>query len=465
LPRPDQSRQSIELLDRRPDIALARDANLSRFADYFGFRYDLLTGDDRYTIEHAGDGFCGRVEAIRITENGRFGNIFYQILHAIMLGRQLGCHTILVFPFAGCPKASEIQVEELRVVFRPDCCHIEPRSPTLVGHFFHSFPFESALRAVSAAFVWETVQRYMKPLFVEACAIAGSVGSRTLVMSFRSGDIFRGETASPWYVQPPASYYMQALQFARTELGVIDVRLVFEDRGNPTIAVVESNLHAQGVPFAIQSGSFFEDFACLVGATHLVAPYSTFGEVAAILSDRIETYFGFRNLESHQHIHRRPEPLLLGVLQTKGIRAVLIDDVAGGYIAPRSWNRSGAQLRLMCDYPMKNLRITEGRDVELLETAEVTTGLRDQMIESQHEAARGRHRLIASRQETDAIRDRLLWAEGELDRIGAILREFQREARQVQERMERSVSWRITAPLRWAGSVFRRMRGHPKEQD
>jgi hypothetical protein len=197
----------------------------------------------------------------------------------------------------------------------------------------------------------------------------------------------------------------------------------------------------------------------------LVAPYSTFGEVAAILSDRIETYFGFRNLESHQHIHRRPEPLLLGVLQTKGIRAVLIDDVAGGYIAPRSWNRSGAQLRLMCDYPMKNLRITEGRDVELLETAEVTTGLRDQMIESQHEAARGRHRLIASRQETDAIRDRLLWAEGELDRIGAILREFQREARQVQERMERSVSWRITAPLRWAGSVFRRMRGHPKEQD
>jgi len=119
----------------------AEPSDLDRFAEYYGFRHDLLAGADPYAIVHAQPGFSGRVEAIRITENGRFGNIVYQLLHAIILARQLGCRTILAFPFAGGPDQPAIAVEELRIVFRPDLVAQAPPVPTLVGHFFNSFAF------------------------------------------------------------------------------------------------------------------------------------------------------------------------------------------------------------------------------------------------------------------------------------------------------------------------------------
>jgi len=349
-------------------MKVAPDTNLTRFARYFGFRYDLLAGHDPYFIEHADRDFSGRIQAIRITENGRFGNIFYQILHAVILARQMGAGTILVFPFPGCPEAADVRVEELRIVFRPEACPIAPKVPTLVGHFFNSFAFESALRALPPAFVWDTIQRYMKPLFRDVLAAIPPVGSRTLVMSFRAGDIFAGDTINPWYVQPPTAYFMRAVAFARAELGVRDVRLVFEDRSNPTVAAVEARLAEQGIPHTVQSASFLEDLRCLAGASHLVAPCSTFCEVAAMLSDRIETYFAFRTFESHQHIHARREPLLLGVLRQKGVRAVLIDDLAGAYIPPRAWDRSALQLSLLRDYPEEALYILEGREADLIES-------------------------------------------------------------------------------------------------
>jgi hypothetical protein len=471
------------------------DTNLTRFAGYFGFRYDLLAGADPYAIEHADGDFSGRVEAIRITENGRFGNIFYQILHAVMLARQMGAGTIVAFPFPGCPEAAEIRVEELRIVFRPEACPITPpimpKVPTLVGHFFNSFPFESALRAQPPAFVWDTIQRYMKPLFQDALGDISPVSSSTLVMSFRAGDIFSGDIVSPWYVQPPTSYFMRAVAFARAELGVRDVRLVFEDRGNPTIAAVEARLAAQGIPYAVQSASFLEDLRCLAGASHLVAPYSTFCEVAAMLSDRIETYFGFRSFESHQHIHARREPLLLGVLRQKGVRAVLIDDAAGAYIPPRTWDRSALQLSLMRDYPEENLRVLEGGEADLIEAAEGAPDWRDRKLENHYEALHVRQRLIGVRHEMDALecrltasrgdvtslRERLTSSESERARLATLLRETQRDADRARERadqaqlrfehmdriMHQSMSWRVTAPLRWVMRTLRRILGRAEE--
>jgi hypothetical protein len=467
------------------------DTNLTRFAGYFGFRHDLLAGADPYAIEHADGDFSGRIQAIRITENGRFGNIFYQILHAVMLARQMGAGTIVVFPFPGCPEAAEVRVEELRIVFRPDASPIAPKVPTLVGHFFNSFAFESALRAQPPAAVWDTIQRYMKPLFRDVLDSVAPVGSHTLVMSFRAGDIFSGDTVSPWYVQPPTAYFMRAVAFARAELGVRDVRLVFEDRGNPTIAAVEARLAEQGIPYAVQSASFLEDLRCLAGASHLVAPYSTFCEVAAMLSDRIETYFAFRNFESHQHIHARREPLFLGVLRQKGVRAVLIDDAAGAYIPPRAWDRSALQLSLMLDYPEEDLRVLEGWEADLIEAAENTAESRDRKLESRYEALHVRQRLIAARHEIDALHSRLDASLGEVmslgkrlasseeerARLAILLRESQLDADKARaladqaqlrfEHMDRimhqSMSWRVTAPLRWCMRALRRILGRPED--
>jgi hypothetical protein len=140
-----------------------------------------------------------------------------------------------------------------------------------------------------------------------------------------------------------------------------------------------------------------EDFARLAGARHLVAPYSTFAEAAAMLSTELESYFGFRNFESHRQFHLRQGPLLLGVLRRKTVRAILIDDAAGLYTKPRSWARSQAQLDLLSGYPVENLCVLEGEDAEAREMAEPADALRRQLLECRREAQRLRALLIAAR--------------------------------------------------------------------
>lgn len=420
---------------RVPLMEHAAPSDLGRFADLFGFRHDLLAGADPYAIAHARPGFSGRVEAIRITENGRFGNIFYQLLHAIILARQLGCRTILAFPFAGGPDAPAIAVEELRIVFRPDLVAATPPVPTLVGHFFNSFAFESALRSLPPEFVRDTIQRYLKPLFRDTLRGVQPGDRRSLVMSFRGGDVFQAERPSPWYVQPPASYYMKAFEMARAELGVQCVTLVYEDRSNPAVAIVEEQLAAAGVKFSGQSASLVEDLSCLAGARHLVVPTSTLGEAAALLSEHVETYFGFRNFESHEHIHQRPQPLLLGVLRRKGVRAVLIEDAANDYIPARSWDASAAQRAMIADYPMDKLRLLEGEAADRREMQRDAGDLRMQLAESLDEASRIRHLLIATQLRFE-----------HLDR-----------------KVHQSTSWRVTAPLRWSAQLVRRLRGRADE--
>jgi hypothetical protein len=303
-------------------------------------------------------------------------------------------------------------------------------APALVGSFFHAAPFESALCALTPDAAWEIVRLYLRPLFRDVLQTVKPVDAHTLVMSFRSGDIFNAESVHPFYVQPPASYYMKALSFARAQLGVSDVLLVFEDDANPAIGRVRAHLDSEGVSYALQSGSVAEDFACLAGARHLVAPYSTFAEAAAMLSCELESYFGFRNFESHRQIQRRQIPLLLGVLRRNKVRAILIDDVAALYTPPRSWDRSEAQLDLLSNYPIENLCVLEGEDAEARETAESADELRRQLLACRQEAARLRALLIAERREAEARSDRR-------SPVGVSARQ------------------RVMAPLRWMARVLR----------
>lgn len=313
------------------------------------------------------------------------------------MARQLGCHTVFVCRLPVSPAEPAIEVEGLRIVFRVEPGMDLSPAPTLAGYFFETTPFESALSALTDEAVWEIVRLYLRRLFRAVLQTVTPVGAQTLVMSFRSGDVFSAKKVHPFYVQPPASYYMQALSVARAQLGVSEVLLVFEDEANPSISRVRAHLESEGVPYAIQSASMVEDFARLAGARHLVAPYSTFAEAAAMLSTELESYFGFRNFESHRQFHLRQGPLLLGVLRRKTVRAILIDDAAGLYTKPRSWARSQAQLDLLSGYPVENLCVLEGEDAEAREMAEPADALRRQLLECRREAQRLRALLIAAR--------------------------------------------------------------------
>jgi hypothetical protein len=421
-------------------MAVTPDANLARFADHAGFRYDLLLSNG-HRIENAPADFDGRVEAIRLTDYGRFGNVFYQTLHAVALARLLGCHTVFAAPPTIGPPEPALQVEHLRIVFRVEPGMDRIVVPTLTGPCFDAQPFESALWPMPPAYACEIVQRYLTPIFHHIVQRIAPVGDRTLVMNFRAGDIFQDGWVHPLYVQPPASYYLQCLDFARARLDVTDVRLVFEDNGNPAIACVKAHLDSQAFPYAIQSADTVEDLACLAGASHLVSPYSTFAEAAAMLSRDLKTYFAFRNFESHQYRHLRQAPLLLGMLRHKGVQAVLIDDIGGGFTPPKSWQRSPAQLRLIADYPTENLRILEGEEADARERRDAAADAPRQSMAYQQEADRLRDLLLASRQQA-------MLAQLRLD-------EMQRRLTDLDHAFRVSTSWRVTAPLRWLS----RMRG------
>jgi hypothetical protein len=455
-------------------VACLPETNLARFADYAGFRYDLLAreGGNGHWIENAPPGFDGRIEAIRITRYGRFGNVFYQTLHAIALARLLGCHTVFASPLTMAPPEPALQCDGLRIVFRIEPGMDRIAVPTLAGHFFNATPFGSALLGLQPAAAQDIIRTDLTPIFHDILRAVTPVGRRTLVMSFRAGDIFRGDVIHPAYVQPPASYYTLALAFARARLGVTDVALVAEDDGNPAIAVVRAHLDSHAIPYTFRSASLAADLTYLAGASHLVAPYSTFAEAAAVLSPTIETYVAFRNFESHQHLHRRQTPLLLGLLRLKGVRPVLIDDAAGGFIPPWSWDRSSEQLRLIADYPMDNLRILQDDEAEERESAAGAAQSRREVLACQQEVARLRDLLRASRADGDAAQHRARALQQQVEAVEALLDAGRQDAAltradmlRMQSRLEEldrafrtSTSWRFTAPLRALSRAARRIR-------
>jgi hypothetical protein len=411
-------------------------ADLGRFAHHAGFDPGPLAADGEHWIEHGRNGFSGNVEALRITSYGRFGNVVYQTLHAIVLARHLGCSTIFASPLTVSSAGPVLEIEGLRIVLDPPHDEASPAVSRLAGHFFIPGLFGGILTALPPAEAARTVTQFLHPIFNNVMKAVRPLGDRTLAVSFRSGDIFSGEPVHRYYVQPPATFYIRAIEFARAELGIGDVRLVYEDDANPAIGCVQSYLTRQDIPWAVQSADVVSDLACLVGASHLVAPFSTFVEAAAMLSPHIRSYIAFRNFESHQPLWRRNPAFLAGVLRMRDVRRVLIDDAAGGYIPPFSWQRTDAQLRQIVDYAIDNLVLMEGAEADAREIAAPYGGKRDEIDAAWRDVACLRPRLIAEAGAAECARAAARAAYEERDALAGTLAEQTCRAADIDARLD-----------------------------
>jgi len=368
-----------------------QDATLA-FCRRYGFNLNYLHGPDRYTVAGAADDFDGRVNSIAILRNGRFGNIVLQLLHASMLARQLRIEQIYGFTFQGGPNAGTIETPGLRFCFADGRTDAAPK-PTLVGEFFNSYAFQSALSGLHADFVADTISTCLLPLFADRLASAEG-DAQEAVLHFRSGDIFDAPPTSIWYVQPPAAFYVSAFRNLRERGYVRRARLVFEDRRNPAVDAVEAALRAEGVPVALTDGTFDADLSALVGARHIVSSFSTFTEAAALLSPRLVTYSAFRSLESHAHLHEhRPVPLFEAQLRLRSVRMFLFRDTDDSFIAPLDWRNTQEQRHAIVTFNAELLTLTEM-------ASPVMTGERALLANTTDEALNLRNALVAEQART-----------------------------------------------------------------
>ncbi len=327
--------------------------SLACFCRTFGFDHHALRISHDYRLFAASLFRPGHVEVLRIYELGQFGNFVLQILNAALLARRIGARTIQVTPFNGGPKEGSYLLGGLTIEVSR---HPRTTRPTLQGVFWSSDPFAGS-PAVDLDGVEDLIETVLKPLFADALGHVPPGPSDQIVMHLRGGDVFSGPILFPWYVQPPAQFYVLAALQAREAFGVTRAVLVSSDRLNPTIDVVLRELETEGFAVSFQSESFLADVRLIAGARHLAVAYGTFCEAITLLAPNVQSYAAFRLVESqrHQHLHR--ESLQMRVLRGRGVQIVRVADAAHDYIQPLTWDRSSAQLALMCDFPRARLSI------------------------------------------------------------------------------------------------------------
>jgi hypothetical protein len=147
---------------------------------------------------------------------------------------------------------------------------------------------------------------------------------------------------------------VKSVKFALAELRISAVHLVFQDRSNPSIDIVSEYLKSQDIPFTLQSSTVFDDLVTLLSARHIVVGYGTFCEAVGLLSERIQTYIGFRTL-STQPIKFWGQSRVDELLRAKGVRTLVIEDWDHSYIAPGTWCNTPDQIDLIRTYPEAKL--------------------------------------------------------------------------------------------------------------
>lgn len=280
---------------------------------------------------------------LALYECGAFGNCLIQCLLAIGIARNLNLKYIKL------PAVDRSEVIGLSgpltcggLTFIPGSDPLPPDGTFLSGMYF-DLGIQKLAGALGPEETRDIVRSCIRPLFSRLPQDIPAKPDDELLIHIRSGDIFSTWVA-PTYPQPPLAFYQMVIRRLLAEGRISRIKMVFENRLNPVIPVLEAWIVGLGVPLTTQSGSLIDDVAALMNGRYLVFGLGTFGPGVCQLSERVEQVFYFAS-GWPQHFKGIP---------TIG-RVVEVLDVAGDYTKVGEWDNSPERRQLMLDYPAENL--------------------------------------------------------------------------------------------------------------
>ena len=299
---------------------------------------------------------AGRITSVYVPGPfGRFGNNFYQIANAVIVADRLDAPEVQLPPFQLSPACHTVPTGAILLTNRQAD---QAGRATLSGHFYAPFGLEALFADMPTARMVEIVRPIARTYYKELIDKAAAEKRRTIAAHFRGGDIYDVSIpAHPWYVQPPAAFYIFAIAHARRSNAYDEVRLVIEDLSNPAIAEVRRFLEDENIPHAIEQRSLEEDVVSLLSATCIVASSSTLPEATAIMSDHLRSVYGFRTLASQTDFRPFFQSRVEAAINCLGVKGFIVDDSSCMYTPQKSWSNSAAQRERVIDFPVGNLRI------------------------------------------------------------------------------------------------------------
>ena len=341
------------------ESSLTRSTALLAEVDLKVANMDFL-GQGPIILNNASPHNCEFLQQLRINKQyGRFGNNFYQSMHALTIAQQLGIK-LVIFPEGFISRPFEY-AEELGLSVIASDVNLTPEVPELAGAFYAPTGFEALFLQLTATqknvlirAASDHLYGFLKP--------ASSNRQKILALHFRAGDLFAANGANfSWYVQPPASFYIAAIEHAVSDKDYDFIDLVYEDQTNPALSVVEHYLRSCAYTFKSQSFDLVRDVSRLISASTLIASFGTFVEAAALISETLESYYAFRSVPSQIDFNPFLQTCLSELLQDRRVDVYCVRDLAVGYISPKSWSNTDQQKAIIMSYPKSNLRVVKER--------------------------------------------------------------------------------------------------------
>ena len=229
----------------------------------------------QYVLRAPGPETPETLATLRIRSWHNFGNMVYQLLHALAFAEERGVPAISGPPLPWF-RGGTVAGVALRLG--------QPfKRPALVGHYFYPQPL-----GLREPFRRPHLIRGLRDLFdVTEADRPGPATPGEMVVHLRSGDVF-GADPHPDYWPPSLAYYTAALADAAPSA----VRLVCQDRVHPLLGPLEEWGRRHGVPVRVQvSDDLRADLATLTEASTLCISQGTLGLAAAWLSPNVQRVY------------------------------------------------------------------------------------------------------------------------------------------------------------------------------